>query len=177
MSTKNLTMISMSVALITICSWISIKLPLISFTMQTFAVFISLEMLGGKNALYTILIYITLGILGFPVFSNFTSGTAVIFGLTGGYILGFIFQAIIYIIFTKILGYGNVIRIIAMLLGLFVCYIFGTLWFVNIYSQNIGYISIISAMYKCVLPFIIPDLCKMYLALIISKRIKKAISL
>lgn len=173
MNIHDITKISFMSTFIVICAWINIKLPFVSFTMQTLGVFVALETLGGTRGLYSIIIYISLGVIGMPVFSNYQGGVGVLFGMTGGYILGFVFQSIIYIVATKFFGISKKVRILAMVLGLLSCYLFGTIWFVYLYSRNVSEIGILSALMMCVIPFVIPDFVKMYFAFIISNRLNK----
>ena len=112
-------------ALIAICSWISIPAA-VPFTMQTFAVFCVLGLLGGKRGTISILVYILLGAVGLPVFAGFSGGIGILFGTTGGYIIGFIFVGLIYWAAEKLFGAKLPLRIAAMVLGLAVCYAFGT---------------------------------------------------
>ena len=93
--------IAMGATLIAICSWISIPTA-VPFTLQTFAVFFVLLLLGGERGTLAILIYILLGAVGAPVFAGFNGGIGVLLGNTGGYILGFLFVGLIYMLFTKL---------------------------------------------------------------------------
>ncbi len=163
--------IAIGAALIAVCSWISIPTA-VPFTLQTFAVFFVLLLLGGKRGTMATLVYVLLGAVGTPVFSGFAGGIGVLLGNTGGYILGFIFMGIIYILFTKLLGNRNWVKISALLTGLVVCYAFGTAWFMYVYLRNTGDVGLMTVLSWCVFPFIIPDLIKMALAFAMSKRIK-----
>ena len=68
---------SLFAALTAICAWIAIPLPAISFTMQTFAVLLTLGVLGGRWGTVSILLYLLLGLVGLPVFTGFRGGAAV----------------------------------------------------------------------------------------------------
>ena len=68
---------SLFAALTAICAWISIPLPAVSFTMQTFAVLLTLGILGGRWGSLTIGLYLLLGIIGLPVFAGFRGGAGV----------------------------------------------------------------------------------------------------
>ena len=57
--------------------------------------------------------------------------------------------------------------------GLLACYAFGTLWFVKVYGDTKGPITLLAALSKCVFPFIVPDLAKLALALWAGKRLEK----
>ena len=95
-------------ALIAICSWISIPAA-VPFTMQTFAVFCVLGLLGGKRGTISILVYILLGAVGLPVFAGFSGGIGILFGTTGGYIIGFIFVGLIYWAAEKLFGANDLL--------------------------------------------------------------------
>ncbi len=170
----DLVYIAIGAALIAICSWISIPTA-VPFTLQTFAVFFVLLLLGGERGTIATLVYILLGAIGVPVFAGFSGGIGVLFGSTGGYIIGFLFVGLIYMLFTKFFKKNLVIKIVALVLGLTVCYAFGTVWFMHVYMQSNGEIGLLAVLGWCVFPFIIPDLLKMALAVVISKRIEPVI--
>ncbi|MBO4782094.1 MAG: biotin transporter BioY [Lachnospiraceae bacterium] len=157
-----------------ICSWITIPM-VVPFTLQTFAVFFALLFLGGTYGTLSIFIYILLGVIGIPVFSGFKSGLAVITGPTGGYIVGFLFSGLIFIIMTRLFGEKKAVLIISMVLGLLICYLIGTLWFMHVYAGTESAKSFGTVLSICVIPFIIPDICKMVLAYIMSGLVKKAV--
>ena len=172
LSTTDLAYIAICSVLIIICSWISIPTA-VPFTMQTFAVFCSLNLLGGKKGTIAVIVYLLIGAIGVPVFSGFKSGYAILIGPTGGYMLGFIFMGLIFIA-GEILGKGKLkIRIAAMVIGLIVCYAFGTAWFMVVYTNNTGAIGLGTALTWCVIPFIVPDICKMILAIFLSEKLRK----
>ncbi len=174
--TIDLVYIAVFAVIIAVCSWISIP-SAVPFTLQTFAVFAAMLLLGGQKSLYAIIVYILLGALGLPVFAGFKNGTGVLLGTTGGYIIGFILMALIYMYFEKKVGTSTIQSFLAMVIGLFVCYAFGTAWFVIAYTQKAGSIGVGTALMWCVIPFIIPDLLKMTLAYFVSKRLKPMLKL
>lgn len=155
--------------IIAVCAWLTVPAA-VPFTMQTFGVFFALLFLGGKKGTAAIALYLVLGAVGLPVFAGFSGGIGHIFGATGGYMLGFLITGIMYIIFEKI-GKSAKIAVFSLILGLLACYAFGTLWF-SIYKKGM---SIIPALSVCVVPFIIPDLLKLALAVILSQKIKKVL--
>ena len=121
--------------LIAICSWIAIP-TVVPFTLQTFAVYLTVTLLGWKRGLAAICVYILLGLVGVPVFSGFRAGLGVLAGPTGGYIIGFIFLSLIMGAFIHRFGNGKMILFIAMLLGTIACYAFGTIWYLLVYAQT-----------------------------------------
>ena len=173
---KSMTQIAMVTALICVCSWITIP-SVVPFTLQTFGVFVALELLGGIKGTIAIALYILLGAIGLPVFSNFQGGISKLLSSTGGCIVGFLVTGIIYIVLTKINKESAPLRIAAMILGLAGVYTLGTLWFIRVYSAANGSVSLQTVLGWCVYPFIIPDLIKLGLAYVIGGRVKKALNI
>ena len=165
-------------AIITVCSWISVPIPPeIPFTMQTFAVFCALGILGGGAGTAAITAYIIIGAIGVPVYAQFTGGPGILFGYTGGYFMGFIFSGLIYWLITKFFGKKLFIQIIAMTAGMIVCYAFGTAWFMLISAGNGSPVGLLSALLMCVVPYLIPDAVKITLAIVVSRRVSKYVRL
>jgi len=170
--------IGLCAALIAVCSQIQIPGP-VPFTLQTFAVFLACGVLGGKRGTVSVLIYILLGAVGLPVFAGFKGGIGALLGTTGGYIIGFIFSALVMWLFEVLLKNGSAKKIIplgiSMVMGLIVCYAFGTAWFMTVYTNTKEPIGIVTALSWCVFPFIIPDIVKIALALALTSRLRKLI--
>ena len=171
-STQTTAYIALFVALTAICSWIMIPSP-VPFTLQTFAVFLTCFLLGGKIGSITIIAYIVLGAAGLPVFSGFRGGFGALLGPTGGYIIGFVFSALVIWLITSVFGKNIYVYIISAIPALLVCYAFGTAWYVLIYTKSTETISIISVLSMCVIPYIIPDIIKICLAVFLSSSLKK----
>lgn len=163
-NTKYMTRAALFAALTAICAWISIPVADIGFTMQTFGVFLTLGVLGGKWGTVSILIYLLLGAVGMPVFSGFRGGMGMLLGVTGGYLWGFLFSGLTYWLLER---FG---KLPAMIAAMAVCYLCGSLWF-HIYAEGgIGLILL-----RCVVPFLIPDGLKILLAHSLSRRLRRHI--
>jgi len=171
--TRILAQTALMVALMCVCAWISIPFGAQPFTMQTFAVFVAAALLGAKGGLIVVMIYILLGCAGLPVFSAMQGGLGIVLGNTGGYMLGFVFIALIVGIAAQKFS-GTWALILSMVLGTAVCYAFGTAWYMALYTSH-GAGTLASVLLTCVVPFIIPDVLKMLLAVTVVKRIKKLI--
>lgn len=165
---------SLFTIIIALCSYITIPV-IIPFTLQTLGIFITLELLGGKKGTFSVLLYILLGAVGVPVFSGFRGGLGVLLSNTGGYIVGFLFLAFVYWLITTCLGRRLYARILGMLLGLITCYAFGTFWFIWVYSDVNKISEMIPVLQICILPFIIPDIAKMFLSLGLRKLVYPAL--
>ena len=172
--TYDLVYVSIFVVLLTVCSWISIPLT-VPVTLQTFGVFTAVGLLGGKRGTLAVLVYILMGAIGIPVFSGFTGGIGILAGTTGGYIAGFLFSALIMWGMEKLFGRSILVLTGSMVLGLLVCYAVGTLWFMAVYAASSGEVGILTVLGWCVFPFIIPDIAKIVLALILTKRLSGVI--
>ncbi len=173
----DIALVAMMTALIAVCSWISVPIGDVPFTMQTFAVFVAVGLLGWKRSALSVIVYILLGAVGVPVFSGFKGGIGTLVGPTGGYIVGFIFLALIAGLIIDKFPKKVYVMCIAMVLGLIVCYAFGTAWFMYIYIRNTGAITLTAVLGMCVVPYIIPDLVKMALSIVITKAVSGRIKI
>ena len=171
-STADMAYIALMAVLMSVCSWISVPAP-VPFTMQTFAIFCALCLLGGRRGSTAVLLYILMGAVGLPVFSGMSGGLGKLLGPTGGYILGFLLSALLYWLLEDWAGRGLLQRAAVLLLGLALCYAFGTVWFIRVYTSEI---TLSNALALCVWPFVLPDLIKLALALLVGRRVKKALA-
>lgn len=175
LSVRELTLIAIGIALITICSWISVPLT-IPVTLQTFAVCLVAALLGLKMGLWSVIGFILLGAVGIPVFSGFRGGVGVLLGVTGGYIVGFLFTALTVGLAVKRFGRSFPVLILSMVLGILLCYAFGTAWFMIIYTRGGNAVTLGSALGMCVVPYLIPDGIKIVLAAALVRRLWPAVS-
>lgn len=174
-SVKEITYIGLFTALMVVCSWISIPL-VIPFTLQTFGVFLMVFVLGIKKSLISMVVYYLLGICGVPVFAGFKSGFSALTGPTGGYLLGFIFMIIITGA-VKNVGKKKAIKFISGFTGLLFCYAFGTVWFYYVYLQKGESQSLFAIMLTCVVPYLLPDAVKLWLAILLEGKLKKHVKI
>lgn len=158
-----------------VCSWISVPTP-VPFTMQTFAVFTALLLLGGRLGLISVAVYVLLGAVGLPVFSGFTGGIGRLIGPTGGYILGFFIMALVYWPLERRCEGSRLKKALSLVPGLALCYAFGTIWYVQVYARSGGAIFFGGALMACVVPFIIPDAIKLALAVWVAGTLKKYVN-
>lgn len=165
---KSIALISMFLSLLIICSWITIPFT-VPFTLQTLAIFCIILLTNIKISLVTIILYIILGILGFPVFNSFQGGIGILLGPTGGFIIGFVPMIITSSILIK-KNNKKIVNFVYLFIGLIVCYITGSLWYYYLYKLETNYINILMI---TVLPFIIPDAIKIFISLLITSRINK----
>lgn len=179
LTTYQLTLTALMTAVTCILGPMSLVIPVspvpISFT--NLVIYLTVMILGTKLGTISYLIYLLLGLVGLPVFSGFSGGVGKLLGPTGGYLIGFIFMALICGFFDdKFPGKemkDRGLRIFGMILGTLVDYLFGTLWLA--YSAGMGFYAALGA---GVLPFIPGDLVKILITAaigpVICDRIRKA---
>ena len=129
-------------------------------------------LLGSYKGAVSMVVYIMMGAVGLPVFSNFRGGLSVLAGPTGGYILGYLFAALAVGMVSSYWGASFWKLAIGMAGGLTLCYLFGTVWFVLLTGNGLA-----AALSACVLPFLPGDAVKIVSAAILLPELKKAISL
>lgn len=161
--------ISLSAGLLALSAWISIPVLDISFTMQTFTLFLLLDLLGGRRVSLAMLVYLGLGAAGLPVFSGFQGGISALLGITGGYIWGFLATSLLWWLLRPKKG-----RTAAAILGLLLCYGCGTLWFFLAYTDRAA-ASLWGVILKCVIPYLLPDAVKLLLALRLSDKLRSIV--
>ncbi len=171
MQSKNMARCALFSALMCLCAWISLPFGSNPITLQTFALFLTLELLGGKQGTLVCLVYLLLGGVGLPVFSGFRGGFGMLLGSTGGYLWGFLLCALMYWLITSLLG--SRFRLMACLVGLLLCYALGTFWFYWVYFRAGSQLGLGFVLLKCVAPFVVPDLLKLFLALALGKKLKR----
>lgn len=175
LKTTDIVYTGVGAAIIAVCSWISIPIGTVPVTLQTLAVCLVAGLLGWKRGTLSVLIYILLGAVGVPVFSSFKGGIGALLGATGGYIIGFIFTAII----TGLTADKAQGKLWALLLGaaggILVCYAFGTAWFAFIYANKGEPMSAGAILSICVIPFLPFDAVKIILSSLLTKKLKNKI--
>lgn len=171
-STKDLVYIAIFAALLAICSWISIN-TVVPFTLQTFGVFLTCGLLGGRRGTLAILLYLLMAAVGVPVLAGFSGGLGILLGSTGGYILGFVLIALLMWGIERFFGDRLWLLGVGMVVGMIVCYFFGTVWYMVVYTRTEGSLGILTALSWCVFPFIIPDAVKIVLALTLTARLRR----
>lgn len=168
--------IAMFTAIITVCAQISVPLGIIvPFTLQTLGIFAAAAMLGTKRGVLSVIVYILLGLVGLPVFAGFSGGISVLFGPTGGYIIGFVFTALVTGFITNKFGKKIWILIVSMIIGLLLCYVFGTAWFIILYNMQGKAMNLATALSYCVIPFLIADCLKIIVASVLVNRLDKIV--
>ena len=169
--TRQITLIGLMTAITCILAPLSIPLPFspVPISLTNLVIFISVFILGMKDATISFLIYLLLGSVGLPVFASFHAGLSVLAGPTGGYLIGFIFLALIQGFAMKYFDRKLIPTIIGMLIGMAVCYIFGTVWLAKLMS-----LSFKEGLFMGVIPYLPGDAVKIIIAVIVGPKLYAA---
>lgn len=172
-TTYQLALIGLMTALLCILGPLSVVFPFtpIPVSLTNAVVLLTVWILGWKLGTISYLIYLLLGLLGLPVFSGFTSGPGKLLGPTGGYLIGFLFMAVISgMCIQRWKGQGvqgYVLRFLGMTAGAAAANLLGTVWL-----SKVAGMSFLGALTAGVVPFIPGDLIKIFLVLLLAPRIE-----
>lgn len=145
--------------IIAIIAQITIPLGPIPLTGQTFAVGLAATILGGWNSMIAVCIYLLMGLIGVPVFAGFSSGISALLGPTGGFLIGFIFNALATGWILEKTKFNLPWGILANLAGALITLLFGTIWLK--YGTGLDWQAAFTGGF---IPFIIPGILKALLA-------------
>lgn len=169
-SVKQLTLIGLMSAVICILGPWTLKIPFnpVPISLGTLGIYLAITVLGLKRGAASVLIYILLGLVGIPVFTDFSAGPGKLLGPTGGYIFGYIFMALICGFFVDKFSKKLPLYFLGMVLGTAACYFFGTLWL----AYQMDY-TFPQALMAGVIPYIPGDLAKLVIARIVGFQLRK----
>ncbi|MBR3356451.1 MAG: biotin transporter BioY [Solobacterium sp.] len=173
MNVRNMTETALMAAVIAVLSPLAVPLAgQVPISLATLAVMLAGIVLKEKYGTLAVVIYIVLGMIGMPVFAGWSSGASVVFGMTGGYIIGYLPLAWITgraaAAAAKCTPYSYTKLITGALLGTLVLYVLGTVWFMA--YTGMGPAASLSA---CVLPFLPGDALKIAAAALLAPRLEK----
>ena len=170
-SVKQMSLAAIMTAVTCILSPISLNIGPVPISLGTFAVSLSVCILGRNLGMLSYLLYLLLGFIGLPVFSNDGAGVEKLLGPTGGYLIGMIFLAFIGGFAVEKFSKSPIKQYLGLMLGIAFCYLLGTLWLGKVLSRGFG-----KALSVGVIPFILPDAIKVLLALVLGKKIRGRLS-
>ena len=164
-----LTTCAIMAAIMCVLGPVSIPIGPVPVSFTNLVIWLTVYLLGTRDGCISYLIYLLLGAVGLPVFSGFAGGVAKLAGPTGGYLIGFIFMALICGIILEKFERKIIPTYIGMVIATAVDYLFGTIWFVIEAQSTVAY-----ALTVCVFPFIPFDLIKIAIAIFLGKAVRAA---
>ena len=170
---RDLAIIALSVALLSICSYIAIPTPVGHITLQLFAVLLIACTLDLKKSVSAVTLYVAMGLIGLPVFAGFRGGIGVLFEVSGGFLLAFILISAIIPLARHLFGNSRWCLIISSVCSILLSYIIATVWIHTVSGgvEHPGSFIIFLLLYTAF--FIIPDLLKLALVVYIVPKIRK----
>lgn len=153
-----------------IIAQVTIPLGIVPLTGQTFAIGIVATILSPINSTIAVLVYLLMGIIGLPVFAGATSGISILFGPTGGYLVGFIVNTLVTGFILKKTRHTPTWAITANIIGALVTLFFGTIW-LKVAAEMTWTVAINSGF----ITFIIPGIIKAVAAAFVGLYVRKAL--
>ncbi len=161
LKTRNMVLIGLFASFLAVCSWTAIFVPPVTMTLQTFGVLMALGILGGRRGTVSVLLYLAMGLVGLPVFAGFRGGVSSLLDATAGFLWGFLAGGLVY------WGTERLGRLPAMILCQLTCYLWGCFWFfLWTGKEGVG-----TAVLTAVIPYLVPDAIKLWLAYRLSGRV------
>ncbi|MGP1349378.1 MAG: biotin transporter BioY [Stomatobaculum sp.] len=162
-----MTMIAVMTAVMCIFGPMSVPIGPVPISLTVLTVYLAVYILGMKCGTLAYLVYLLIGFAGVPVLSGYSGGPGKVLGPTGGYLLGFIFMALISGWFIDHF-YKNIgLQLLGMLAGLAVCYAIGTLWLAKLTGMSFS-----QALAAGVIPFIAFDVVKIAVAVLLGRSVR-----
>ncbi len=166
--TMQLVLCAVFAALTAVCAQITIPIGTVPISLSLLPPLLCAALLRPRYAVLSMAVYLLMGLCGLPVFSGMSGGPGKLFGVTGGYILGYIPCVLLASILIHRAWDSIILKCTAMALGVIVCYVFGTVWFMVIRGTDL-----MSTLSICVFPFLPFDALKILLAAFLSDRLEK----
>ena len=167
---SQIAMIGVVTAVTCVLGPLALPIGPVPISLTNLVIYFSLYVLGMRNATISYLVYLLLGLF-LPVFSGGAGGPGKLFGPTGGYLFGFIPMAILGGIVIDRYMDQRVRCFLALVVGTVICYGFGTTWLA--YQAHMTFAAALAA---GVIPFIIGDLIKIVLAVVIGPQLRKRLA-
>ena len=167
-SVQKLVLCAMMAAITAVCAQVAIPIGPVPINLAMLPVFVAGGLLGAGAGAVSQTVYLLVGLLGVPVFSGFSGGPGVVVGPTGGYILGYLVAA--FVTGFAVDKWGEKLWVIAgaMVVGLALCYTFGTLWYLILTGKGL-----VPALMGCVVPFLPGDAAKIIVATLLTKALRR----
>ena len=166
--TYDMIKVSMLTAIICVCSIITVSIGPVPINMALLGIFLSVGLLGMFKGFLSVALFIAIGAFGLPVFAGLKGGFSVLAGPTGGYITGYLLAAAVAGLGIKLFKNREVMIILFMTAGLFICYLFGTVWFVASTNSDVPY-----AISVCIVPFVPFDAAKILISRLVCRQVLK----
>lgn len=170
LNVKQLSLVGLMTAIICVLGPFALYIPIspVPISLGTLAIYFVVTVLGLKLGTLSVVIYILLGMTGIPIFTGYIGGPGRLFGPTGGYIIGYIFLALIYGFAIEKWKGKLLPSILGMLLSTAALYLFGSLWLAFQAKYTLP-----QAFMAGVILYIPGDVIKLILAFLLGRQVRK----
>ena len=171
-SVRTMVFTALFTAVLCVVAPFSITIGPIPLSFATLVIYLAAGSLTWKYGATAVVLYIILGAIGLPVFSNFEGGFHKIAGLTGGFIIGYIPLALVAGVLADVSKGNRLLYVLGMVIGTGLLYTCGVAWFM-LQTE----LPLVTALIACVTPFLIGDSIKIIIAWLVAPQLRKAIPL
>ena len=153
-TTYKIVLVALMAAVICVLGPLSITLPFtpVPISLAVLGILFAVYIIGWKLGTLCTVVYLLIGLAGLPVFSKGNAGPGALLGPTGGYLI----------------DYKLLFSALGLWVGVVIDYLFGTVWFS--FQQHMSFMK---AFTLCVVPFVIGDILKIVLVLIVGPILRK----
>ena len=160
-----LTITALMSSVLCIIGPIMIPIGMVPMSLTNMVIYLTIILLDKKRATISVAVYLLIGFVGLPVFAGFTGGAGKLLGPTGGYLMGYL---VLSLVAGTILEKIEKVKILALSMGTIGLYLIGTLWLM--FQSKLSFMS---ALTVGVLPFVVFDVIKILIAVVLGNSIRK----
>jgi len=180
---KEMCVIAVFAAVTAAVAQVAVPLPFtpVPVALGVFAIFLVGSVLSPRRAVWSQVVYLIVGAAGLPVFARFRGGVDVLLGPTGGYLIAYPIMACtiawgdrLIARITNRINKKTPVHVLAfanLTLSMLICYAFGTAQLMRVLSVGLP-----QALAMGVYPYMVFDVVKILVCVVIAPKIKKAIS-
>ena len=163
--TQSITFIALMSAILCIVGPFVIPIGMVPMSLTNMVIYLTIILLDKKRATISVAIYLLIGFVGLPVFAGFAGGAGKLLGPTGGYLIGYL---VLSLVAGTILEKIEKVKILALSIGTIGLYLIGTMWLM--FQSKLSFMS---ALTVGVLPFVVFDVIKIVVAVVLGNSIRK----
>lgn len=177
MKSKNITLMALLLAVLIVCSQLSIPIQPVPITLQTFAILVIGMTVKPSQAFFITSTYALMGLIGIPVFTGYKGGFQSLTSPTFGFIISFIVASTLIAYLVRLLGRKTSTYILAGFIGTVVVYLIGLPYLGFVLNQIMNLEKSLSDILQIgMVPFLFGDVLKVLLAALVAKSLEHRLS-
>lgn len=167
---RDMTRAAAAVALLAVSAWVTVPLGPVPFTLQTMALTFVTVALPGREGLLATAVYVVLGGLGAPLFSGMRGGAGVLFGPTGGFILGFVVAAGLCALVRRAMAPSAARDVLSAAVTIACSHAFGVAWLAAAGGMGVPQAFLVGSA-----PFLLLDAIKGGCGIVLARGVRRAV--